>query len=93
MPSIVVNDPGGSVVAHGFHYGLLAAKGYMFKVIYCASACVMAITSIPSKQVCFFPRAWIGVHRDANVNGSEPSWRMKWWRGSEWIAQGWQECK
>ena len=90
---MVIIDPGGSALMHGYQYGLWAAQGVMFKVKYCASACVMALMTVPPAQVCFYPDAWIGTHTAAmDANGNESPSTMRWERGREWIAKGWRKC-
>lgn len=90
---MIVNDPGGSIVQHAFAYTLLALKGTFFKVVYCASACIMAIETVPMKQVCVYQQAWFGYHTSTvDANGNEATSTMRWERGREWIERGYKEC-
>lgn len=94
----LVNDPGGSIVQHAFDYTVMALSGAYFKVMLCASACVMAIELVPKDQVCVYPQAWIGYHTAAagpNEKGQccfESPTTMRWERGRDWIAKGWTPC-
>lgn len=97
--NVLVNDPGGSIVQHAFDFTVLAASGALFKVLYCASACVMALATVPKEQVCFHPQAWIGYHTAAqgpNEKGQccfESPSTMRWERGRDWIAKGYKQCE
>lgn len=94
MHDVIINDPGGSIAQHAFDYTVMALNGVFFKVMYCASACVMAISTVPMKQVCFYPQAWIGYHTAAQrENGTESSNTMRWERGRDWIKNGYGECR
>lgn len=93
MTSVVINDPGGSIVQHAFDFTVMVLNGTFFKVIYCASACVMALSIVPMKQVCFYPQAWIGYHTTAQrEDGTENSNTMRWERGKDWITNGYEQC-
>jgi hypothetical protein len=95
---VIINDPGGSIVQHAFDFAVMAASGAMFQVIYCASACVMALATVPKDQVCFYPSAWIGYHTEAagpDASGRccfEATNTMRWERGRDLVARGYREC-
>ena len=88
----IVNDPGGSIVQHAFDYTVLALNGAYFKIMYCASACIMAIMTVPMDQVCVYPQAWFGYHVHQRADGFESPTTMRWERGKDWIAKGYAEC-
>lgn len=72
----------------------MALNGVYFKVLYCASACIMAIQTVPMNQVCVYRSAWFGYHSALqNKDGSESPTTMNWERGTAWIAKGYADCQ
>lgn len=95
MQNVIVNDSGGSIVQHAFDYTVMALNGVHFEVMYCVSACVMAITLpvVTKDKICVVPQAWIGYHTDMQrSDGTESPTTMHWERGKDWIKNGYQEC-
>lgn len=93
-PSIILNDPGGLVWAHRALGQKYAKDGTHLVVAYCASACLDILAIVPRENVCFRGSAWIGYHTAAQrTDGTEPTYSMRWERGRDWIARGYQECE
>lgn len=93
MKEFIVNDPGGSIAQHAFDYTILYLNGVYFKVLYCASACIMAINLVPVKQVCIYSQAWFGYHTNfQRKDGTENTNTMRWERGQIWINKGYKSC-
>ena len=96
---MIINDPGGNVFQHAFDFAVLAAQGVMFEIVYCASACVMALIAVPKEQVCFYPSAWIGYHTAAKHPDEqgrccvESPTTMRWERGRDLINRGYNQCE
>ncbi len=91
--SVVINDPGGSLLEHltqGYQY---AVHGTHLVVVYCASACLLLLAQVPRDHVCFRPSAWIGYHTAARqADGTESTTTMRWERGKDWIKKGYKAC-
>lgn len=93
-PAIVLNDPGGYVWEHRALARRYAKDGTKLIVAYCASACLDIIAIVPRDNVCFRPSAWIGYHTSAALPGvTENTATMRWERGRDWIARGYQKCE
>ena len=92
-PAIVLNHPGGYVMAAEALGKKYASEGTKLIVVYCVSACVLILDIVPKENICFRPSAWIGYHSEHHITGPEPSHMLRWERGRDWINRGYNECR
>ena len=98
LQQVILNDPGGFISGHIAYGAFLKAIHAKVIVVYCASACLALLSQLDHDQVCFRPQAWIGHHTAAQHNNPdgicciEDTNTMRWLRGVDMIARGWQAC-